>query len=93
MNKGDDPKVMTMTTPFSKRPRTNPGAAAGSVSNQRMQAAGIRALDAYRAVARKCQVVNEELDDVTPVEGIPVEVSEESSLVTSIEAAIAENKK
>lgn len=54
----------------------------------RIQAAGVRAMNSYQTVTRLANKLAEELDDVTPVHGVPVnDLDEEDSMVVSIVAA------
>lgn len=63
------------------------------VVTQRMQAAGIRACDAHRQARFVAESVCEELDETTAPHGIPVEVSEEDSLVVVVDRALAAHAK
>ena len=58
----------------------------GSISNQRVVAAGMRAIEAHARVRRVAERFTDELDEVTPVHGVPMtDLDPEDSLVTSIE--------
>lgn len=55
-----------------------------------MRASGIRAADAYAAISRRAHQLAEELDEVTPLHGIPVtELHDEDSLVTTVAEGIS----
>lgn len=62
----------------SKRPST---------AGPRAQAACMRACSSYQRVAALAKQVNEDLDEIT-IPGVPVEIHEEDSIVTSTEAVI-----
>lgn len=65
-----------------------------SLAGERMRSAGIRAADAFRSVRRIADRLNEELDDVTANGGVQVGgLSEEDSMVTSIDAVLAAHGK
>jgi len=54
-----------------------------------ISASGLKACDAYRAIIRAAERLNEELDDVTSPGGIQVaNLDREDSMVTSIEDVI-----
>jgi len=58
----------------------------------RMEAAEVRALDAFRSVGRKADELSEELDHITDHGSFPaVEMHEEDSAVTAIEDAVAQH--
>lgn len=84
---------------MAKRHSTKPGdvqpernslpSLSGNGSDQRMKAAAQRAIDAHRDVARKASLLTVELDDMTPVHGIPTtNLSEEDSAVHAVVVAI-----
>lgn len=60
----------------------------GVVVTQRLQAAGVRALDAHRRARFMAESVGEELDETTAPHGVPIEVHEEDSMVTTVKEAI-----
>lgn len=61
----------------------------GVVVTQRLQSAGVRALDAHRRARMIAEMVNEELDETTAPHGIPVAfLKEEDSLVTTVKEAL-----
>lgn len=64
--------------------------ATGSFVGQRTAAAAVRATDAHLQVAMLARKVAAELDEIT-LPGVPVEIDEEDSLVTTIAAVIAVN--
>ena len=56
---------------------------------ERLQAAGVRALDAHARVTRVARRVQQELDEVTSPHGVPVvELSDEDSMVIAVGTAI-----
>lgn len=64
------------------------------VADQRMKGAALRAIEANQRVCSKAKRLMEEIDDLTPVHGVPVtNLSDEDSLVTTVAAVIAANGK
>lgn len=64
----------------------------GVVVTQRMQAAGVRALDAHRRSRLIAESVGEELDETTAPHGVPVtELHDEDSLVIVLDKALAQH--
>lgn len=58
-----------------------------------MHASAVRTIDAYASIKRHADALNEELDDITPVHGVPTtELSDEDSMVIVVCAAIETNK-
>lgn len=68
----------------------NNGARRLSTAGPRAQAACAHACEAHKRVADLARTVAEDLDQVTQP-GVPVEISEEDSIVTTLEAAIKEH--
>ena len=68
-----------------------PSFADGSVSGMRVQAAVVRALDAYMTVERKAERLIAELDDLTMPGVVRCEIDPEDSLVIAMQD-ITENK-
>ena len=65
----------------------------GSVSNQRLIAAGKRTLEAHARVRRMAEHLGEELESVTSPHGIPsTELDPEDSMVIAVENAITTAK-
>lgn len=57
-------------------------------TNQRMQAAGVRAMDAHTRISRAALRLSEEMDEITSPHGVPtVELSEEDSVVIAVAEA------
>lgn len=66
----------------------------GSVSNQRMASAAVRATESWQRVIRRCDKINEEMDEVTPpLHAFPIEVHDEDSAVIAVANAIEANEK
>lgn len=62
----------------------------GDSYTQRMRSAAVRAQSGLIELQRCADRLSEELDDVTPVHGIPVTgYDEEDSLITTVDAMIA----
>ena len=60
------------------------------VGLERMQQAGVRAIESAQRLRRKAETLMEEIDEVTPAFGIvTAELSDEDSLVTSVANVIA----
>lgn len=61
-----------------------------SAAGQRLTSAGIRATNAYASVRRHAERLTDELDDVTPSGGVPVnELDDEDSMVVAVADVIA----
>lgn len=61
-----------------------------TVVNQKLQACGMRAIEAQERLQRVAQRLTEEIDEVTPVHGVPISgLDDEDSMVTSIEAVMS----
>lgn len=59
----------------------------------RMQSAARKAVDCYARAARIAKSLEDELDDVTPIQGVPVtNLSDEDSAVIAIGVAITANE-
>lgn len=66
----------------------------GAVSNQRLVAAGTRALEAHARVRRIAERLDEELDHVTSPHGIPTaDLDPGDSVVIAVEKAITTAKR
>lgn len=64
------------------------------VADQRMHGAAVRAISSYQSVRAKAERLCEEMDDLTPVNGVPTSnLSDEDSVVTSIASVIASHSK
>lgn len=62
----------------------------GDSYTQRMRSAAVRATSSSMELKRSAERLSEELDDVTPVHGVPVTgFGEEDSMVTALNDAIA----
>ena len=58
--------------------------------NPRVQAAGVRAIDAYTRLQRLAVRLSEELEEVTSPHGIPTtELDDEDSMVIAVERVLA----
>lgn len=60
----------------------------GSVTGKRVEAAVVRALDAYMTIERKADLLIEELDDVTIPGVVRTQIDQEDSLVIAIKDVI-----
>ena len=60
-----------------------------AVTTQRMRRAGAKAMQAHQHVAAKAASLIEEIDDLTPVYSPRPKLTQEDSVVTTIEAVIA----
>lgn len=78
---------MKRATTGSEAKRAN-GTGGGS-SDQRLVAAGTRALEAYARVIRFAERLGEELDDVTSPHAVPTQLDPEDSMVIAVENVIA----
>lgn len=63
------------------------------VADQRMKGAGLRAIECHQRVASKAARLIEEMEDLTPVHGVPIALSEDDSVVTAISNVLAANTK
>jgi len=64
--------------------------------NQRVQAAGVRACDAYTSVTRTAKKLEAELDEITNtgINGVPIApLDPEDSMVVAVVAVIAAHQK
>lgn len=69
-------------------PRETSKSEAMRSSTNRMQAAGVRAMDAHASVTRAARRVIEEMDEVTSPHGVPVvELQDEDSMVIAVNEA------
>ncbi len=61
------------------------------MTDDRTEAAKVRFYDSHNEVIRKARRVSDELDQVT-LPGVPIEISEEDSIVTTTVAVLESHK-